>query len=84
MDILFKKFILINLLYNDTPYNSKICYNIILISIRMDILFKKFILNNSKFSLMSEYMETNGVIVKKVHCNEVTVTSLYPVIYEGE
>ena len=33
----------------------------------MDILFKKCILYNSKFSLRSEYMGINGIVVKRVH-----------------
>ena len=35
----------------------------------MDILFKKCFLDNSKFSLISEYLGIGGVIAKRVHCN---------------
>ena len=34
----------------------------------MDILFVKCILYNSKFSLTSKCLGTNGVVVKRVHC----------------
>lgn len=35
----------------------------------MDKFFKKSILYNSKVSLMSEYLGTHGIVVKRVHCN---------------
>ena len=37
----------------------------------MDNFFKKCILYKSKFSLMSEYLGTNGVLVKRLHCTHL-------------
>ena len=46
--------------------NSKILYNVI--QHGMAFLFKICIPYNSKFSLMSTFLGTNGVIIKRAHC----------------
>ena len=43
---------------------------------RMDILLRKCIQYNSKVNLMSKFLGTNGVIVKRVHCNKCSNTDL--------
>ena len=54
----------VNPLYGCTHYNSKVVYNVILIS--TEWIFVKCILCTSKFCLMSKCSGTN--CVKRVHC----------------
>ena len=55
---------------------------------RMDILIKKCIFYNSKFSFMSEYLGTNDIVVKRVHCISIgrvsrLVVVLWSINYGG-
>ena len=56
-------------LYSDILYNSKTLYNVNCICTNVDLSLKlKCEFNTTEFSLTSNYLGTNSVVVKRVDC----------------